>query len=285
MRGAFRAARTGLVLTAAVTGLVTGCGADGEDVVVTGTPPVTPYRGPLHVPARNLDEDSQRAVRIESGAAGRALECEGEIFSGGPGERWSEGDGGDTPEEGLEAYFDIEQPDVPRHGYRVEREEGDRVLFSLDVDGRTKVAVVVAKDRPNAPGWGPETSAACDPSELPDSYLASRPYTLWTDSTGHRLPYTEIHSYSGPSHCDWQSADFIALADATYARDPDKVLPEGTLTAPYARHTTLPTDARPLGYHQTDHTLWHTTDPTYLYVRSPDGVEAWPRVSEDFGCR
>ncbi|MFI9155760.1 hypothetical protein [Streptomyces sp. NPDC053367] len=285
MRRAFRAAGTGLVLAVPVTGLVTGCGADGEDVVVTGTPPATPYRGPLHVPARDLDGDGPRALRIESGAAGRALECDGEIFSGGAGERWSEGDGGDTPEEGLDAYFDIEQPEVPRHGYRVEREEDGRVLFSLDVDGRTKVAVVVAEDRPQAPGWGPETSAVCDPSELPDSYLADRPYTLWTDSAGHRLPYTTVHSYSGPAHCDWQSADFIALGPDTYARDPHTVLPEGALTAPYLPRTPLPADARPLGHHHSGDTLWRTPDPAYLYVRTPDGVQAWPRVSEDFGCR
>lgn len=69
------------------------------------------------------------------------------------------------PEEGLNAYFDIYQPEEPDYGYRVERREGDRVLFSFDVRGRTKVAVVVAKDQPHRPGWGPETSASCDPSE------------------------------------------------------------------------------------------------------------------------
>ncbi|MER6458536.1 hypothetical protein ABT270_38945 [Streptomyces sp900105245] len=56
----------------------------------------------------------------------------------------------------------------PDHGYRAERREADRALYSVDVKGRTKVAVVVAKDQKDRPGWGPpETNAACDPAELP----------------------------------------------------------------------------------------------------------------------
>ncbi|MET9731092.1 hypothetical protein ABZZ79_10635 [Streptomyces sp. NPDC006458] len=276
----------GAALVAAVT--ATGCGAGDEDTdrVITGTAPATPYRGPLYVPAQHVDEDGPEAARIESGAAGRALECTGEIFSGGgPGE-WSERDGGKTPEEGLETYFDIEQPDVPRGGYRVERGEKDRVLFSLDVDGRTKVAVVVAKDRANAPGWGPEASAACDPSELPESFVADQPYELWTDAGGNRLPYTRIHSYRGQEHCDWQDADFIALGDASYGRDPDGVLPDGALTAAYDGAARLPADARDTGYRHGDRALWRSADdPSRVYVRDADGVQAWPRVKDGFGCR
>ncbi|MFJ5775516.1 hypothetical protein [Streptomyces sp. NPDC093094] len=284
MRAGLPAAGAALAAVAALAAM-TGCGSGGEDVVVDGTPPATPYRGPLSVPAVNLDEDGPQAVRAESGAAGRALECDGEIFSGGPGERWSEGDGGDTPEEGLETYFAVEQPDLPRHGYRVERREKDRVLFSLDVGGRTKVAVVVAEDRAGAPGWGPETSAACDPSELPDDFVAGMPYDLWTGADGRRLPYTTIHSHRGAEHCDWQDADFIALGPHSYGRDPHGVLPPGGLTGPYDADARLPADARPTGYHHGDDTLWRTDDPSRVYVRTPDGVQAWPRVRDDFGCK
>ncbi|MFF9156152.1 hypothetical protein ACF1AB_28435 [Streptomyces sp. NPDC014846] len=38
------------------------------------------------------------------------------------------------------------QPVQPDHGYRAEHREADRALYSVDVKGRTKVAVVVAKD-------------------------------------------------------------------------------------------------------------------------------------------
>lgn len=38
------------------------------------------------------------------------------------------------------------QPVQPDRGYRAEHREADRALHSVDVEGRTKVAVVVAKD-------------------------------------------------------------------------------------------------------------------------------------------
>jgi hypothetical protein len=277
----------GAVFTVVAVG---GCGGDGDaDILVEGTPPATPYSGPLHVPAEDLDEDSLRAIRIESGAAGRALECDGEMYSGGAGEVWSEGDGGDTPEEGLAAYFDIEQPGVPRSGYRVEREEGDRVLFSYDVEGRTKVAVVVAKDRANAPGWGPETSASCDPAELPAGFTDTQWYEVWTDEHGRRVPITEVNSSKGPAHCDWQSAHFLEMGRdddrRSYARDPEGVLPDTMLTGAYDGDTRLPADARDTGFRRDDRELWVTDDPARIYLRTPDGVEAWPRVADGMGCR
>ncbi|MGV9456238.1 hypothetical protein [Streptomyces sp. NPDC003635] len=279
-----------LVVAFAVAVTAVGCGDDGEGLVVEGATPATPYDGPLHVPVRNLDEDSPEAARVGSGAAGRALECDGEIYSGGGADRWSEGDGGSSPAEGLRAYFDIEQPDLPRTGYREERREGDRVLYSLDVEGRTKVAVVVAKDGENRPGWGPETSASCDPAELPASFTDSQWYEIWTDRDGRRVPITTVHSSAGPDHCDWQRAHFLAMGrgvDAeTYARDPAGVLPPGALTSPYDGDVRMPADARDTGYRYEERELWLVQDePAKVYVRTPDGVEAWPRLADGFGCK
>ncbi|MFD5711933.1 hypothetical protein ACFWHW_16325 [Streptomyces pharetrae] len=273
-----------------VSAAAAGCGEGGADIVVEGTPPATPYGGPLSVPVPDLDEDGPRATRIESGAAGRALECEGEIHSGGAGESWGEGDGGGTPEEGLAAWFDIEQPDAPRSGYRVERAERDRVLFSYDVGGRTKVAVVVAEDRANAPGWGPETSASCDPAELPASFTDAQGYEIWTDEHGDRVPFGSLHSGAGPGHCDWQRAHFLTLGrepdGRLYARDPHGVLPDGMLTAPYDGDVPLPVRARDTGHRRGDRALWVVDgDPSKIYIRTPDGVEAWPRVADGMGCR
>ncbi|MGW0841945.1 hypothetical protein ACWD26_17570 [Streptomyces sp. NPDC002787] len=287
--------RGGLAATAVVMAVAAvGCGAGGEgDLVVTGGAPATPYAGPLYVPREAVDEDGAEAVRTESGAAGRALECDGGIHdgSGGPGS-WGESDGGDTPEEGLEAYFDIEVPQVPRDGYRVEREEKDRVLFSYDVDGRTKVAVIVAKDRENSPGWGPETSASCDPAELPADYTAAEGYEIWTDREGRRVATTTVSSSEGPEHCDWQRAHFLSTGEGEngnghrYGRDPGGVLPDGMLTSAYDGDVRMPADAHDTGYRYEDRALWLVEDdPSRAYVRTPDGVEAWPAVAEGVGCK
>ncbi|MER8115637.1 hypothetical protein [Streptomyces sp. NPDC094031] len=60
----------------------------------------------------------------------------------------------------------------------------DRVLYSFDVGGRTKVAVVVARDRKDRPGRGPETSASRDPAELPERFTATTEWEVLTGRDG-----------------------------------------------------------------------------------------------------
>ncbi|MEV0222835.1 hypothetical protein [Streptomyces sp. NPDC050704] len=289
MRGT-RAGGLAVVVLATIATVVTAAGCGGESaegLLAEGGPSTTPYSGPLRVPHKEYDEDSLRATKAESGAAGLALECEGDIYSGGFGGNWSKRDGGSTPLKGLRAYFDIEQPDVPKSGYRVEREDGGRVLFSYDVEGRTKVAVIVAKDQPNRPGWGPETTASCDPAEFSASFTDDRGYEIWTDKQGRRVSINKISSSEGAEHCDWQTAHFLELGHgagrALYARDPEGVL-SGLLTAPYDGAATLPEGARDTGYRLDDWALWLTPDKKKAYIRTPDGVEAWPAVKKGMGC-
>ncbi|MET8164271.1 hypothetical protein ABZT34_08435 [Streptomyces sp. NPDC005329] len=273
-----------LVVLAAV-----GCGAGGrEDVTVEGTPPATPYAGPLDIVTKELDESTPEALRSASGAAGRALECDGEIFWGVGPDGWSERDGGDTPEEGLRLWFDMFEPTGPHSGFRVEREEADRVLYSYDVDGRTKVAVVVARDQEERPGWGPETSASCDPAELPASVTDAGDEEIWTDEHGERVATTTVSSYPGAEHCDWQTAHFLGTGRGEnhrqYVRDPDGVIEESLLTSPYDGDAVMPADARDTGYRYGEWRLWLTQDASTAYVRTSDGVEAWPLAKEMVAC-
>lgn len=283
--------RRGIVAVTVLVGLAAvGCGTEKGDVVVAGTAPPTPYSGPLHIAAKDWDEEKDdRADLVNTGAAARALECDWPIDTAGGSEPWSEGDGGETPEEGLKAYFDIEQPGVPREGYRVERKESGRVLFSYDVDGRTKVAVIVAKDQKNRPGWGPETSASCDPAEFGASYTDEQEYEVWKDRDGRRVPLTVISSSAGAAHCDWQDAHFLGTGEGRdgklYARDPHGVLGGEMLLGEYDGDVRMPADARDTGYRLRDWQLWLTDDEKTAYVRTSDGVEAWPRVKDGMGCK
>ncbi|NNN32636.1 hypothetical protein HLK59_20160 [Streptomyces sp. S3(2020)] len=285
-----------LVVTALMAVAAAGCGSEtgsgsgsGKEMVVEGGAPATPYSGPLYIPGKAWDEEKDdRSDLVDTGAAARALECDWDIYSAGGSEPWSEGDGGTTPEDGLRAYFEIEQPDGPREGFRVEREEGGRVLYSYDVDGRTKMAVIVAKDRKNRPGWGPETSASCDPAEFRASWTDSQGYEIWTDRDGERVPVSLISSSIGPAHCDWQKAHFLSVREGkeelSYARDPDGVLGDDMLEAPYDGDVPLPADAEDTGYRLGERQLWLTDDKRTAYVRTPDGVEAWPQVKKGMGC-
>ncbi|MFK4103332.1 hypothetical protein ACI2L1_25285 [Streptomyces sp. NPDC019531] len=278
-----RVGKRGVLLAVLVAAAAVACGP-GEDVVVEGIPAATPYDGPLNIPTKELDEYTPRAVRLASGAAGRALECAGEISVGNGPEAWGDGDGGDSPEDGLRLYFDLLDPGVPRSGYRVERRETDRVLYSYDVGGRTKVAVVVAKDQKGRPGWGPETSASCDPSEFPASYTDSHGVEIWTDRDGDRVPTTEVSSGPGDDHCGWRKVHFLDLGDRMYARDPEDLLEPGMLTAAYDGATEMPATAHDTGYRYQDWRLWLTDDKRTAYVRTPDGVEAWPLLKERAAC-
>ncbi|MFI6335646.1 hypothetical protein [Streptomyces sp. NPDC050535] len=283
--------RERIAVTVLLLGLTAvGCGeGTREDLVITGTPPATPYAGPLDLPFRESADGGEREAAESSGAAGRALECDGEIYSGGSGETWNGSDGGSTPEEGLNAFFDMEQPEVPGRGYRIESEQGDRVLFSYDVGGRTRVAVVVAKDQPHRPGWGPETSASCDPAELPASYTDSRSQEIWTDRGDHRVPTTVLSSYAGAEHCDWESAHFLGMGRdedlRQYARDPRGVLGTELLTAEYDGDARMPADAHDTGYRLDDWELWLPDDKATAYIRTSDGVEAWPATEDWVACK
>ncbi|MFF5189275.1 hypothetical protein ACFY30_36820 [Streptomyces sp. NPDC000345] len=281
--------RRGLVAVTAALATVVGCGAaDDGDLIVDYGPAATPYSGPLHLATEEVDEDTPEAVLLASGAAGRALECDGEISWGGGPDGWGRGDGGETPEDGLRLYFHMFEPGGPRSKFRVEREETDRVLYSYDVDGRTKVAVVVAKDQEDRPGWGPETYASCDPAELPASVTDSGDEEIWTDRDGRRVPTTTLSSYAGAEHCDWQTAHFLGMGRGEdhrqYVRDPDGVLPGELLTAPYDGDVRMPAGAHDTGYRYRDRQLWLTDERTTAYVRTPDGVEAWPLAKDMVAC-
>ncbi|MEV6835631.1 hypothetical protein AB0N17_14120 [Streptomyces sp. NPDC051133] len=206
---------------------------------------------------------------LASGAAGRALECDGRIFDGAGPDGWGDSDGADTPEEGPALWLDLFQPNAPGHGYRMERRERNRVLYSFDVGGRTKVAVVVAEDQQDRPGWGPETSASCDPAERPARYAAAWGREVWTDRHGRRVPVSRLNGSTGSAHCGRQSVRFLALDGATYARDPDGVLGESLLTAPYRAHVRMPAGAHDTGYRHRHRRLWLTADRSTAYVRTP----------------
>ncbi|MET7289533.1 hypothetical protein [Streptomyces sp. NPDC005573] len=276
-----------LVVTAAMTAATTaGCdGGSGAPLVVEGTAPAVPYSGPLDVPARETDGRGAAALHLASGAAGRALECDGPIFEGGGPDGWNESDGGGSPEEGLRLFFDMYEPSLPDHGYRVERRAAGRVLYSFDVGGRTKVAVVVAEDQKDRPGWGPETDAACDPAELPARDAAELGWEVWKDRAGKRVPVSRLSSSSGAEHCGWQSARILDVDGHEYARDPGGVLRgDGLLEEPYRPDVPMPAGARDTGYHREGLRLWLTGDRATAYVRTSRGVEAWPSVKDGTGC-
>ena len=282
-----------VLLTVAAGALLSGCGT-ASTAVVGGDPVDEPYAGPMSLPRSFVD----RATPLQqSGAAGRALECDDEVFRGGGGD-YLDGlvEVQPGPEQALENWLDAEgwAMQLPLTGYRVERDDGDRVLLSYDVQGRTKIAVITAdgiRDYQGDDWWGVESWSMCDPAELPAPVTEDLDWGVWADVTGDRVPVTRIVSYRGSEHCDWQDLTFLHTGSERhgqqYVRDVHGELAPW-LTTTYDADADLPDTAIDTGLRRDDRQLWIDVDPRAAYLVSivdPADVERWPAAAkEPIGC-
>lgn len=278
-----------VTLLAAV--LFAGCG--GSSMVSEGDPVTAPYDGPMSLP---MTGDDEAPVAERSGAALRALECEGKPYEGG-GASYGGGLASvqDDATKALENLFDEDGRGntLPDEGYRIEREDDGRVLFSYDVDQRTKVAFIAydrVEDFNHDTGWGIESWAQCDPSELPDSVTDGLNIGVWTDSSNARVPVTTVTSYRGAEHCDWQDMTFIELFEGKdktwYVRDPRGELRD-FVRSTYDGSAELPEDATDTGLRHEGRQLWvvPAKDAAYLVsLDDPDDVERWAAAKDRIGC-
>ncbi len=243
------------------------------------------------------DFGDRASVRERGGAAAGALECATVPYSGGGGDYV---DGGlesvqDSPAEALENWLEQQAvPTMPETGYRVEREEDDRVLLSYDVAGRTRAAVVVAdgiRDWGDRTGWGVESWAGCDPVELPDEILAALGVEVWQDADGEPVPVARVHSFE--DWCDLAGVTVVQVGpewrrDQRWWRDPTGQLSDGVAggVARYRADAALPPQAEATGWHRDGRELWLVPDRTAAYLVSsedPDDVERWP-AAQDLSC-
>ena len=266
---------------AALVLLISGCGSD----VITGNQPVhEPYDGPLYV---RITQPDHPDPLVSSGAAGKALECSGDLYSGSTGDNLGVIGGHGSAVDALESFVGDEAALVPGRGYRAEREEQGRVLFSYDVDGRTKVAIIVAgesSDAADEAAWSVETFAQCDPAEFPKAVTDELGIQVWVDRTGERVPTTVVQSARGPAHCDWDSATFLTFDGDTYVKDPQGVLPAKWFNITFDAETTLPHDASDTGYRLDRQELWLAPDRSAAYIVTQQDVERWRAATDFVGC-
>jgi hypothetical protein len=265
-----------VIATAAV--LVAGCGSAVVDRDPSSTPP---YGGPL-----------------DAGAAVGALECDGET------PYWRAegvyGDGLATVQESAEAALEDYMREtglslsIPSEGYAVEREQQGRVLFSYDVDGRTKVSLFAAdgvRDWNGDEGWGVRTWAQCDPSELPAEVTDDLNIGVWEDESGKRVPVTRIQSFQGAEHCDWDDITFLLVGPEEkadwYVRDTYGNDLAGLLRTTYENVEAPPKGATDTGLRRDGRQLWIGPNQEAAYLVSLDdaqNVERWPAAKRPIRC-
>jgi hypothetical protein len=273
--------------------IVAGCGTEVVDD--SAAPADGAYDGPLDVAITDPDDPE---VSGRAGAALLALECSGEPSNGGrAGNGADPGRPQSSADRAVEEWFDEEGTwfgGLPQHGYVLERQDGDWALFSYDVGGATKAAVVVgqAGDDPRAgAGWGVYAWAACDPAEFPAEMTDELGLQVWEDADGHRVAQSVVSSHPGAEHCDWQDITFLTVG-GDLGRSPQFVSDDGgefdgQLLTSYDGQATLPADAVDTGFQRAGRHLWLAADESAAYLvalADATDVHRWPRASQPIGC-
>lgn len=260
--------------------------------VMGADPAVSPYDGPMTAVNADAAADGQPLSVAEL-----ALECDGEPYGGGSVD-YADGraEVQDSPSAALANMLEFPTmpwPELPTHGYRQERTDEGRALLSFDVEARTRIAVVVAdgiEDYLDNDGWGVESWARCDPSELSGDVTDQLGIGVWEDETGHRVAVTEILSFQGPEHCDDQDVTFLDLTPGDpslkYVRVTDDRY-SGYLTTTFATLDALPDGATDTGYSRHSRSLWLGSSPAAAYLvndSDPNDIERWPAETEPITC-
>jgi hypothetical protein len=185
--------------------------------------------------------------------------------------------------------------DAPTDDLVLERDDGDRVLFTTSYDGIARQALIV-RNGPSGPGtgakdgrgWYVESFAACDLADFPEAVSAARGVQVWTDRTGARVSTTKVVSASGPAHCSWQDMTILTLGDGTKTARTYFAHPSADLRKyfdrPYLEHVPVPSDATDTGYELEGRHLWLSVDQHDAYVGTKTDADRWPRPTRGLGC-
>lgn len=276
---------------AAVAALLVLCACGGQPsrLAEPAAPPREPYAGPLYL---EDDDPLHDNPEFRRSAAEGAVDCDSEPIGAFNPEPDTTLGVSATPAKALTRARRKGALRGLESGYRVDRAEPTRVLFTADFDGRAKAAVIMhhAPTRFFGTGWYLEAWATCDLAELPPALAEAAGTEIWTDAEGRRVPTTTIASGRGGEGCGSSDMTFLVLGHElgqlsiqVYVANPDPELSE-YFAEPYDPDLALPADAVDTGYELEGRHLWLSPDRRRAYVGSPERVELWPRTVKLLTC-
>ncbi|HLQ48117.1 MAG TPA: hypothetical protein VK233_04035 [Candidatus Dormibacteraeota bacterium] len=182
--------------------------------------------------------------------------------------------------------------DLPLEGWteepKVAWETGgsNLVRYANVVHGRVKAVLIMGGHSVDGGvgHWQIVGFRACPPTEYDQLRGRTTDDAPWVDANG--LSTTVVRTVVGQFNCGWESTVWL-FTDGDkrlYIRDPSKVL-QHVEVGRYLERTTMPTDAVPSGYKSVDRELFTTPNKDFVYIRTPSGVERWPRSTDTMiGC-
>jgi hypothetical protein len=179
----------------------------------------------------------------------------------------------------LEAW--TEEPKVPW-----ETGGSDFVRYVNTVKGRIKAVLIMGGHSVDGGvgHWQIVGFRACAPDEFDPLRGHTTDDAPWVDASGR--PTMAVRTIVGPAHCGWESTVWLFMDGDSrlYLRDPRGVLRKVSVGR-YLPTTKLPIDAVATGLQTGGRELFTTPNRDYVYIRTPNGVERWPRSSDPFiGC-
>jgi hypothetical protein len=177
--------------------------------------------------------------------------------------------------------------DLPLEGWvedqKVAWETGasDLMRYVYTVDGRLKAIIVMGGHSiDGGPGhWEIVALRACAPAEFSPMDARTTDDARWSTTDGGST--TAVRTEVGSLHCGWDSTVWLTLESPrrVYVRDPLGVLRSGSV-GEYLGTTDMPGDASPTDLRSHDRELFTTPDQDFVYIRTPVGVERWPRLTD-----
>jgi hypothetical protein len=241
----------------------------------TALPSTTPSPGPAW--AANLAQqlDCDGAPQAIGGEIGQLVPVGGE-GTASPGPWLYAEDVLDLPLEGW-----TQEPKVPW-----ETGGSNLVRYANVVHGRVKAVLIMGGHSVDGGvgHWQIVAFRACPPTEYDQLRGRTTDDAPWVDANG--LSTMVVRTVVGQFNCGWESTVWL-FTDGDkrlYIRDPLKVL-QHVEVGRYLERTTMPKDAVPSGYKSVDRELFTTPNKDFVYIRTPSGVERWPRSTDTMiGC-